>query len=197
MKAKRQTLRRSLFALAAGLSFSSVAPAQSVDMIITSEIPVSVNPSPYIIQFIDEVRKRTNGAINGKYFDSSQLYNDRDGLAALGTGSVQMVWPVTSRLEALDARIGLASLPFALSATEMGNKCFADVGGHIAVEKFEVLSKSFVESNEGQCVTFRYEFRDHVSYAENWLSIGVSSVVPTNQFVGERRVDSKGEICRF
>ncbi len=126
MKPKYKTLRRSLLALVAGLSFSSVAPAQSVDMIITSEIPVSVNPSPYIIQFVDEVRKRTNGAINGKYFDSSQLFNDRDGLAALGTGSVQMVWPVTSRLEALDARIGLASLPFALSATEMGNKCFAD-----------------------------------------------------------------------
>jgi TRAP-type C4-dicarboxylate transport system substrate-binding protein len=124
MNAPRQTLRRWLLGLAAGLSFG--ASAQAADMIITSEIPLSVNPSPYIVQFIDEVKKRSGGAINGKYFDSSQLYNDRDALAALGTGSVQMVWPVTSRLEALDARIGVASLPFALSATEMGNKCFAD-----------------------------------------------------------------------
>ena len=124
MNAPRHTLRRWLLGLAAGLSFG--ASAQAADMIITSEIPLSVNPSPYIVQFIDEVRKRSGGAINGKYFDSSQLYNDRDALAALGTGSVQMVWPVTSRLEALDARIGVASLPFALSATEMGNKCFAD-----------------------------------------------------------------------
>lgn len=124
MNAPRHTLRRWLLGLAAGLSFG--AAAQAADMIITSEIPLSVNPSPYIVQFIDEVKKRSGGAINGKYFDSSQLYNDRDALAALGTGSVQMVWPVTSRLEALDARIGVASLPFALSATEMGNKCFAD-----------------------------------------------------------------------
>lgn len=124
MNAPRHTLRRWLLGLAAGLSLG--ASAQAADMIITSEIPLSVNPSPYIVQFIDEVKKRSGGAINGKYFDSSQLYNDRDALAAIGTGSVQMVWPVTSRLEALDPRIGVASLPFALSATEMGNKCFAD-----------------------------------------------------------------------
>jgi len=71
------------------------------------------------------VSKSTNGAVKGKYFEASQLYNDRDGLAALGTGAVHMVWPVTSRLEPIDPRLGIASLPFALSSTDMGNKCFA------------------------------------------------------------------------
>ena len=123
MTASRKTLSRWLIGLAAGLSFSAATHASN--MIITSEIPLTVNPSPYIVQFIDEVRKRTNGAVDGKYFHSSQLYNDRDGVAALGTGSVQSVWPVISRLEALDTRIGVASLPFALSEKEMGNRCFA------------------------------------------------------------------------
>lgn len=126
MKTTRKTLRRWIAALGAGLTLGMGVGAHAADMIITSEIPLSVNPSPYIVQFVEEVKKRTGGAVNGKYFDSSQLYNDRDALAALGTGSVQMVWPVTSRLESLDARIGLASLPFALSSAEMGNKCFAD-----------------------------------------------------------------------
>lgn len=124
MNAPRTIFRRWLFGLAAGMTFGMAAHA--TDMIITSEIPLSVNPSPYIVQFVDEVKKKTNGSLNGKYFDSSQLYNDRDAIAALGTGSVHMVLPVTSRLEALDPRIGMASLPFALSSTEMSNKCFAD-----------------------------------------------------------------------
>jgi TRAP-type C4-dicarboxylate transport system substrate-binding protein len=135
MNAPRPHLLRWLTGLAAGLSLGLAAHA--TDMIITSEIPLSVNPSPYIVQFVDEVKKRSNSTVAGKYFDSSQLYNDRDGLAALGTGSVHMVWPVTSRLESLDPRIGLASLPFALSATEMGNKCFA--------EGFTKMTSGFVE----------------------------------------------------
>lgn len=135
MNAPRKNLCRWLTGLAAGLSIGLAAHA--ADMIITSEIPLSVNPSPYIAQFVDEVKKRSNGSITGKYFDSSQLYNDRDAIAALGTGSVHMVWPVTSRLESLDARIGLASLPFGLSATEMGNKCFA--------EGFTKMTSGFVE----------------------------------------------------
>lgn len=125
MNASRTTLYRWLAGIAAGLSLG-LGAAHAADMIITSEIPLSVNPSPYIVQFVDDVKKRTNGSLAGKYFDSSQLYNDRDAIAALGTGSVHMVLPVTSRLEALDPRIGMASLPFALSSTEMGNKCFAD-----------------------------------------------------------------------
>lgn len=136
MNAPRKGLCRWLAGVAVGLTLG-LSAAQATDMIITSEIPLTVNPSPYIVQFVDEVKKRTNGSVNGKYFDSSQLYNDRDAIAALGTGSVQVVFPVTSRLEALDPRIGLASLPFALSSTEMGNKCFA--------EGFTKMTSNFVE----------------------------------------------------
>jgi len=128
----------------AALAIGWGAPAAAADMIITSEIPLATNPSPYIEQFIAEVAKRTDGAVQGKYFPASQLYNDRDGLAALGTGAVHMVWPVTSRLEQFDARAGLASLPFALTTEEMTNACFADaftrmISGYLEPRGMQVL----------------------------------------------------------
>lgn len=142
MQLNRSKMHRWLAGAAATLLLGAVAHA--ADMIIVSEIPLTVNPSPYIVQFVDAVNKRTNGEIKGKYFDSSQLYNDRDGLAALGTGSVQMVWPVTSRLEALDQRVGLASLPFAVSSEEMKNRCFAQgftkmISGYVEPRDIKVL----------------------------------------------------------
>lgn len=118
--------------------------AGAAEMIITSEIPLATNPSPYIEQFIAEVDKRTGGAVKGKYFPASQLYNDRDGLAALGTGAVHMVWPVSSRLEQFDARVGVASLPFALTTEEMTNACFAEgftrmISGYLEPRGMQVL----------------------------------------------------------
>lgn len=99
--------------------------AMGADMIITSEIPMATNPSPYIAQFIESVERETEGRITGQYFPAAQLYNDRDGLAALGTGAVHMVWPVSSRLETMDIRTGIISLPFALSADDLTDSCFS------------------------------------------------------------------------
>lgn len=117
-----RTFKRALAVAAAVLASTTV---QAADLVITSEIPMATNPSPYIVQFLDDIAKRTNGELKGKYFAASQLYNDRDALGALGTGAVHMVWPVTSRLEQFDPRTGVASLPFMLSSKEMTNTCFA------------------------------------------------------------------------
>ena len=51
MNARRPALRRWLVALAAGLSFG--ATVRAADFVVTSEIPLSVNPSPYIVQFVE------------------------------------------------------------------------------------------------------------------------------------------------
>lgn len=110
--------------LGASLLWSTLA--MGADMIITSEIPMTTNPSPYIAQFIESVDKETDGRIKGQYFPASQLYNDRDALAALGTGAVHMVWPVSSRLETMDVRTGIISLPFALSADDLTDPCFSN-----------------------------------------------------------------------
>lgn len=126
----------------AGLCASMAAVA--ADIVITSEIPMATNPSPYIVQFLDDVAKRTNGELKGKYFAASQLYNDRDAIGALGTGAVHMVWPVTSRLEQVDPRTGVASLPFMLSSKEMTNACFAkgftqQISGYLEPKGMRVL----------------------------------------------------------
>jgi len=108
-----------------GLSMLWSVSAIASDLIITSEIPTSTNPSPYIEQFIKNSGEATKGRIKGQYFPASQLYNDRDALAALGTGAVHMVWPVSSRLETLDPRTGIISLPFALTERDLTNACFS------------------------------------------------------------------------
>lgn len=120
MKKMKKLAMSSLLCLA-GLWGGS---ASAANMVISSEIPVTTNPSPYIEQFIKEVRTKTDGRIDGAYFPASQLYNDRDGLAALGTGAVHMVWPVSSRLEVFDVRTGIVSLPFALTEKDLTNACF-------------------------------------------------------------------------
>lgn len=102
------------------------APVGATEIIITSEIPVTTNPSPYIEQFLEEVEAKTGGEVKGKYFAASQLYNDRDALVALGTGAVHMVWPVASRLELFDKRTGVLSLPFELSEKQLTNACFSE-----------------------------------------------------------------------
>lgn len=118
-----KTLKKVL-AVALGAMALSSLPALAGNMVITSEIPVATNPSPYIAQFIDAVRNKTDGRVDGEYFPASQLYNDRDGLSALGTGGVHMVWPVSSRLEVFDVRTGVVSLPFALTQADLTNQCF-------------------------------------------------------------------------
>ncbi|WP_353149905.1 TRAP transporter substrate-binding protein DctP [Pollutimonas bauzanensis] len=140
MKSKKSFFA-SCFA-AAGILWT--AQAGAVEMVITSEIPNATNPSPYIAQFITEVAKRTNDEVQGKYFPAAQLYNDREGLAAIGTGSVHMVWPVSSRLESIDVRTGIISLPFTMSEKEMTNKCFAEgfrkqISGYLEPKGMEIL----------------------------------------------------------
>lgn len=99
---------------------------QATELVVTSEIPVTTNPSPSIEVFLEQLNERTGGAIEGSYYPASQLYNDRDALAAIGTGAVHMVWPVSSRLEQIDERLGVISLPFMLGPVQMTNQCFVD-----------------------------------------------------------------------
>src|SRR5690625_4860122 len=98
--------------------FSWASLGQATELVVTSEIPVTTNPSPSIEVFLEQLNERTSGAIKGSYYPASQLYNDRDALAAIGTGAVHMVWPVSSRLEQIDERLGVISLPFTLRSEE-------------------------------------------------------------------------------
>jgi len=111
-------------------------------------------------QFADEVKRKTGGAINVKVFPGSQLYNDQDAMAALGTGSVQMVWPVAVRLETIDPRTGIINLPFALSDEMMQNRCFNDeltkmISSYVEPRKLQVLG--FLRTSD---LMFTFKDRD-------------------------------------
>lgn len=116
-------LIRRAFAAAAALACLAGA-AGAADLVLPSEVAATHWKTRYMNEFAAEVNKRTGGAVNVKVFPAGQLYNDQDAMAALGTGSVHMVWPVAVRLETIDPRTGAMNLPFAISDEQMQNQCF-------------------------------------------------------------------------
>lgn len=120
--------KRRAFAAIAAIALTASAlfagPALAADLVLPSEVAATHWKTRYMNDFAAEVTKRTGGAVNVKVFPAGQLYNDQDALAALGTGSVHMVWPVAVRLETVDPRTGAMNLPFAISDEQMQNPCF-------------------------------------------------------------------------
>ncbi|MVW69925.1 TRAP transporter substrate-binding protein DctP [Bordetella sp. 15P40C-2] len=117
-----QLIRRGAALLALAISCHAGA---ATELVLTSEVAASHWKTRYMNEFAADVAKRTNGEVQVKVFPASQLYNDQDGLAAIGTGAVHMVWPVSVRLETLDPALGYINLPFGLSDEMMANECFA------------------------------------------------------------------------
>ncbi len=129
--------------LAAALMSIATAP-RAAELILPSEVAATHWKTRYMNEFADAVKKRTNGALEVKVFPAGQLYNDQDALAALGTGAVQMVWPVSVRLETIDPRTGIINLPFGLSDEQMQNACFSSgltklVSSYVEPRKLQVL----------------------------------------------------------
>jgi TRAP-type C4-dicarboxylate transport system substrate-binding protein len=111
--------------LVAALStVAALGTASATDLILPSEVAVTHWKTGYMNEFAEAVKAKTKGALNVKVFPASQLYNDKDGMAALGTGAVHMVWPVTVRLESIDPRTGTLNLPFGLTDQSMMNTCY-------------------------------------------------------------------------
>jgi TRAP-type C4-dicarboxylate transport system substrate-binding protein len=134
--------------------------ARAADLVLPSEVAATHWKTKYMNQFADEVKKKTGGAITVKVFPGGQLYNDQDAMAALGTGSVQMVWPVAVRLETIDPRTGIINLPFALSDEMMLNRCFNDeltkmISTYVEPRKLQVLG--FLRTSD---LMFTFKDRD-------------------------------------
>lgn len=109
-----------------GLAMLCLAtPVVAEDLVITSEVPASHWKSEYVNQFTKMVEDRSGGEIEVKFYPAGQLYSDKDAVAAIGTGSVQMVWPISGNLDALDSRLGLLGLPFTLSDELMSKPEFS------------------------------------------------------------------------
>jgi len=154
-------LKSTLLASLLSCAFVALAPAaRAADLVLPSEVAASHWKTKYMNQFADEVKRKTGGAISVKVFPGSQLYNDQDAMAALGTGSVQMVWPVAVRLETIDPRTGIINLPFALSDEMMQNRCFNDeltkmISSYVEPRKLQVLG--FLRTSD---LMFTFKDRD-------------------------------------
>lgn len=120
-------LHNSLKALLATtlLSVGSAGLAAAKDLVLPSEVAATHWKTDYMNEFAQKVGERTGGAISVKVFPAGQIYNDQDALAALGTGAVHMVWPVSVRLETIAPTTGVLNLPFAITDEMMANSCFA------------------------------------------------------------------------
>ncbi len=129
---------RRLLGAAAAIAVMFASPAlHAAEMVVSSEVAASHWKTRYMNEFAKKVKERTNGEIDVKVYPASQLFNDQDALAALGTGSVHMVWPVAVRLETIAPSLGFINLPFGLTDEEMANKCYADKLTHLVSSQVE------------------------------------------------------------
>lgn len=133
---------------------------QAEEMVLSSEVAASHWKTRYMIEFADKVTERTNGEIKATVYPASQLFSDQDALAALGTGSVHMVWPVAVRLETIAPSLGLINLPFGLTDKEMENKCYADKLTHLISSEVEPRSLKVLSLLRTADLFFIFKDRD-------------------------------------
>lgn len=120
--------------------------ASATEIILTSEVATTHWKTKYMEEFAAGVKERSQGEVTAKIFAGGQLYNDQDAMAALGTGAVHMVWPVSVRVESVEPRSGILNLPFALTDQQMMNACFND--------KLTKLVSSYIEPRNLQLLGF-------------------------------------------
>jgi C4-dicarboxylate-binding protein DctP len=93
----------------------SALHAQPIEMVMTNEIATSHWTAQLMEEFAETLRERAEGRIDPQIFHGATLYADRDAVAALGTGAVHMVWPVSVQIESIAPEYGVINLPFAIS----------------------------------------------------------------------------------
>lgn len=118
----KKNLKKAL--LSTLVSVSVLGVAHATEIVLTSEVATTHWKTDYMNQFAEEVKNRSNGEITVKIYAGGQLYNDQDAVAALGTGAVHMVWPLSVRLEAIQPIAGVMNLPFMITHEQMTNTCY-------------------------------------------------------------------------
>jgi TRAP-type C4-dicarboxylate transport system substrate-binding protein len=117
--------RIAALAVAGALTTGPALAQAKIEIIMTNEVASTHWKTTEMNQYAEILAKKSNGRITAKVFPASQLYNDRDAVAALGTGAVHMTWPASVNLESIDQRVGVLILPFALSDERMMKPAFA------------------------------------------------------------------------
>lgn len=110
--------------IAGGIDKAWADEQKPVKLILAHEVPTTHYKHQIIMKYVKMVEERSKGRIKFEIYPGAQLYNEREAMMALGTGSVHMVWPVTVLLEQVNEAFGVVNLPFALDDELMLKKPF-------------------------------------------------------------------------
>ena len=114
-------LRRTLLigaATAALMGLTGIAAparAETYEMVMTNEIATTHWTAQAMEHFAGRLKERSGGRIVPKIYHAGTLLKDKEAVAALGTGAVHMVWPVSVQLESLAPQYGVINLPFMIT----------------------------------------------------------------------------------
>lgn len=124
------------------ISFLSSISFSAKTLKISTTLPGD-NPSVEALQyFADKVQKETNGELNVKVFNSSQLGGNRDGLEGLLLGTLEMVMVTAGPLAQFVPQAEVLSLPYMFQSTEHLHAVLDGKPGKI-IEKY-LINKGFV-----------------------------------------------------
>lgn len=94
------------------------------EIIMTHELPEVFHKHASMEKFKELVEERSNNRFDVKIYPAATLFKDTEAMEAIGTGAVQMVWPVSSHLESLSNNYGVVSLPFGISDEKIQDENF-------------------------------------------------------------------------
>ncbi|SEF79664.1 TRAP transporter substrate-binding protein DctP [Marinobacterium lutimaris] len=104
----------------AALFYSPVSAAQTYLLRISTENTPSHVQTRALARFAERVEAASDGQIDVEFYHSARLFRDRDVIAALAAGKVEMAVPGTWQLDRYVPDIGVYMLPlfYGLSAAE-------------------------------------------------------------------------------
>jgi C4-dicarboxylate-binding protein DctP len=88
--------------------------AKPIEFVMTNQLASTHWAAKNMEKFAAEIEKRSGGRIKPRVFNSGTLFKDKEAVAALGSGAVQMVWPVSVQLESIAPEYGVINLPFSM-----------------------------------------------------------------------------------
>lgn len=94
---------------------SSPKSESTINLVMTHEVSATHWKNALMEKYGKLVEERSKGRVKAKVYPASQLYSDKDAVQAIGTGSVQMVWPVSVQLEQINPAYGIINMPFTIN----------------------------------------------------------------------------------
>jgi len=103
--------------IASAAAFLGVSGAQAADyeMVMTNEIATTHWTAKMMEDYAHTIETRSDGRIDVQVYHAGSLFEDKQAVAALGTGAVHMVWPVSVQLESVAPEYGVVNLPFSIT----------------------------------------------------------------------------------